>query len=198
MKAVFHDRSTKADTKPGPATARWQPPQAVLFDRDGTLVVDVPYNGDPTLVRAMPGVRKALDRLRAAHLKLAVVTNQSGVARGLLSPARVATVNTRVDDLLGPFDGFYVCPHGPEDGCDCRKPAPGLVLKAAADLGVEPARCAVVGDIGSDMAAAQAAGARGILVPTPATLRREVAAASEVAPDLAAAVDRLLGGTGQS
>ncbi|MDP8931914.1 MAG: HAD family hydrolase [Actinomycetota bacterium] len=186
---------TARGVRPGPATAGWPPPLAVLFDRDGTLVADVPYNGDPALVRALPGVREALDRLRAAHVKLAVVTNQSGVARGFLSPAQVAAVNASVDALLGPFDAFYVCPHGPEEGCYCRKPAPGLVLKAAADLGIEPARCAVVGDIGSDVAAAQLAGARGILVPTPATRPEEVVAAPEVASDLPAAVDRLLDGT---
>lgn len=198
MNADFNDPSAPAGVLPAPPAVGWQPAQAVLFDRDGTLVVDVPYNGDPTLVQALPGAREALDRLRAARVKLAVVTNQSGIARGLLSPAQVAAVNARVDTLLGPFDGFYVCPHGPEDGCDCRKPAPGLILKAAADLGIEPARCAVVGDIGSDMAAAHASGSRGILVPAPATRREEVAAASEVAPDLPTAVGRLLDGTGEA
>lgn len=169
-----------------------------MLDRDATLIADVPYNGDPSLVRALPGVREALHRLRAAHVKLAVVTNQSGVARGLLSSAQVAAVNARVEALLGPFDGFYVCPHGPTDACECRKPAPGLILTAAADLGIEPARCAVVGDIGSDVAAALAAGARGILVPAPATRREEVLAAPEVAPDLTAAVDLLLDGMAEA
>lgn len=181
---------------PRPPTAQRPPPGAVLLDRDGTLVADVPYNRDPALVRALPLVREALDRLRAAGVKLAVVTNQSGVARGLLSSADVTAVNVRVEALLGPFDGFYVCPHGPADGCECRKPAPGLVLRAAADLGVEPTRCVVVGDIGSDVAAAEAAGARGILVPTPATRHEEVRAAPEVVGDLAAAVDRLFDGMG--
>src|SRR4051794_24515334 len=84
---------------------------AVLFDRDGTLVDDVPYNGDPVLVRPVPGAREALDRLRSAGLKLGVVTNQSAVARGICGPDDVAAVNARVEELLGPFDTWQVCPH---------------------------------------------------------------------------------------
>ena len=165
----------------------------MLLDRDGTLILDVPYNGDPDLVKPFPRAREALDRLRAAGVSLAVVSNQSGVARGLLSADQVSAVNRRVDDLLGPLGPFGVCPHAPADGCGCRKPAPGLVLEAAAALGVAPERCAVVGDIGADVEAARAAGARGVLVPTPATRREEVDAAPEVARDLGAAVDLLLG-----
>jgi histidinol-phosphate phosphatase family protein len=124
---------------------------------------------------------------------LAVVSNQSGIARGLLTEREVAAVNRRVEELLGPIGPWLVCPHGPEDGCSCRKPAPGLVLEAAARLGVAPERCAVVGDIGADVEAARAAGARGVLVPTPRTLQEEVAAAPERAGDLEGAVDLLLG-----
>jgi histidinol-phosphate phosphatase family protein len=99
-----------------------------------------------------------------------------------------------VEELLGaPLGPWAYCPHGPEEGCACRKPAPGLVLRAARELGVDPARCAVIGDIGADVEAARAAGARAILVPTPRTRPEEVAAAPEVAADLGAAVDRLLG-----
>jgi histidinol-phosphate phosphatase family protein len=165
---------------------------AVLFDRDGTLVHDVPYNGDPALVRPMPGARAALDRLRAAGLRLGVVTNQSGIARGLITAADAAAVNARVGDLLGGFGTWQVCSHDDADGCRCRKPAPGLVTAAAAALGTVPARCVVVGDIGRDMAAAAAAGATGILVPTAITLPGEVAAAPSVATDLAGAVDEIL------
>jgi D-glycero-D-manno-heptose 1,7-bisphosphate phosphatase len=167
---------------------------AVLCDRDGTLVVDVPYNGDPHRVVPLPGVAHGLHRLRAAGVALAIVSNQSGVARGLLSPARVDAVNRRVDDLLGPFGATLWCSHGPDDGCGCRKPAPGMVRQAAAALGVPVERCAVVGDIGADVEAARAAGATGILVPGPATRAEEVAAAPRVVPDFAAAVDLVLGG----
>jgi histidinol-phosphate phosphatase family protein len=169
-------------------------PAAVLFDRDGTLVVDVPYNGDPARVEPMPGARGALERLRAAGVPTAVVSNQSGVARGVLTMDQVAAVNRRLEELIGPLGPMMVCPHGPDEGCACRKPAPGLVLQAARALGVDPARCAVVGDIGADGEAGRAAGARAILVPTPRTRPEEVAAAPEVAADLDEAVERLLAG----
>ena len=169
-------------------------PQAILFDRDGTLVVDVPYNGDPAAVVPMPGAAAALARVRAAGVRVGVVSNQSGIARGWLTRDQVDAVNLRAEALLGPLGPVEVCPHGAQDGCECRKPAPGLVLRAAARLGVEPARCAVVGDIGADVEAARAAGARGVLVPTSRTRPQEVAAAAELAPDLASAVDLLLDG----
>ena len=169
-------------------------PAAVLFDRDGTLVVDVPYNGDPERVVPMPGARRALERLRAAGVPTAVVSNQSGVARGLLTLEAVEAVNRQVEDLLGPLGPWLVCPHGDDDGCDCRKPAPGLVLQAAHRLHVDPADVVVVGDIAADMEAARRAGARGILVPTPATRPEEVDAATEVAADLDGAVRLVLGG----
>ncbi len=172
-------------------------PAAVLLDRDGTLVVDVPYNGDPDAVVPVPGAAAAVRRLRAAGVRLAVVSNQSGIARGLLTEEQVRAVNARVEELLGPLGPWCVCPHGPEDGCACRKPRPGLVLQAARALGVAPADCAVVGDIGADVGAAAAAGARAVLVPTPVTRAEEVDAAREagvpVATDLRAAVALLLG-----
>ena len=168
-------------------------PRAVLLDRDGTLVVDVPFNRDPERVVAMPGARHALDRLREAGVQLAVVSNQSGVARGLLTPAELSAVNHRVEMLLGPLGPWLVCPHAPDDGCVCRKPKPGLVLRAAAALGVRPRDCALIGDTGADVEAARAAGARSILVPNAVTRRAEIDAAPEVALDLGSAVDRLLG-----
>lgn len=168
-------------------------PAAVLFDRDGTLVADVPYNGDADKVLLMRGAREAVERLRDAGVPTAVVSNQSGVGRGLLTIEQVEAVNRRVEDLLGPLGPWIVCPHDPADGCDCRKPAPGMVLRAARQLGVAPHRCAVIGDIGADVEAAEAAGARGVLVPTPATRAAEVTAAPEVAPDLVSAVHLLLG-----
>ena len=169
-------------------------PAAVLFDRDGTLIVDVPYNGDPARVEPLPGAAAAVARLRAAGVRVAVVSNQSGIARGLLTHAQVRAVNARVEELLGPLGPWSWCPHGPVDGCGCRKPAPGLILRAAERLGVDPARCVVIGDIGADVEAARAAGARAILVPTRVTRADEVAAAQEVAPDLPAAVERALAG----
>jgi histidinol-phosphate phosphatase family protein len=167
-------------------------PAAVLFDRDGTLIADVPYNGDPERVVPMPGASDALKRLRAAGVAIGVVSNQSGIARGLLSHADVAAVHGRMEALLGPLGPLEYCPHGPDDGCACRKPAPGLIERAAARLGVDPRDCVVIGDIGSDVDAALAAGARPVLVPTPRTLPEEVAAAPERAPDLTAAIEAVL------
>jgi histidinol phosphatase-like enzyme len=122
-----------------------------------------------------------------------IVSNQSGIARGRLTPEAVDAVNARVAELLGPFDVVTYCPHGPGDGCACRKPAPGLVRRAAAVLRVEAADCVVIGDIGADVGAARAAGARGILVPTARTRPEEVLEAREVASDVLEAVELALG-----
>jgi histidinol-phosphate phosphatase family protein len=107
---------------------------------------------------------------------------------------QVGAVNRRIEELLGPVGPWLICPHAPGDGCRCRKPAPGLILEAARRLGVPPSQCVVVGDIGSDVEAARIAGARAILVPTSKTRAAEVAGAPEIAPDLAAAADRVVGG----
>jgi histidinol-phosphate phosphatase family protein len=174
--------------------APWPPPPAaVLFDRDGTLIRDVPYNGRPELVEPMPGAAAAVARLRAAGVRLGVVTNQSGVGRGLITPAQLKAVNQRVEELLGPFGAWAVCLHDAADGCECRKPAPFLVRQAAAELGVDPADCVVIGDIGSDVAAAYAAGARTVLVPTPVT-RPEETEGVPTAAGLADAIAALLDG----
>ncbi|GLW67396.1 haloacid dehalogenase [Actinomadura rubrobrunea] len=187
--AVWHRlRGLLAHARAGP----WCGDRAVLFDRDDTLVRDVPYNGDPERVRPVPGAREALDRLRRRGVRIGVVSNQSGVARGLITRADVRRVNERIEELLGPVDVWEICPHRPDDRCACRKPRPGLIERAARRLDVAPSRCVVIGDIGADMRAAQAAGARGVLVPTARTRPEEIRDAPEVAPDLRAAVDRAL------
>jgi histidinol-phosphate phosphatase family protein len=170
-------------------------PRAVLLDRDGTLVVDLPYNGDPARVVPVAGVRAALERLRRAGIALAVVSNQSGVGRGLVTRAQVDAVNRRIEALLGPLGPWLVCEHTPDDRCLCRKPEPGLVRRATAALGVAPADCVVIGDTGDDVEAARRAGARAILVPNPVTRREEIEAAPETAPSFAAAVARVLATT---
>ncbi|HEX6697957.1 MAG TPA: HAD-IIIA family hydrolase [Solirubrobacteraceae bacterium] len=196
--ATFHHlrgraRARSLAREPSLAPRPARRPAAVILDRDGTLVVDVPYNADPERVVPMPGARGALDRLRAAGVPLAVVTNQSGIGRGLMSANDVAAVNHRIEALLGPLGPWLVCPHDPDAGCGCRKPRPGLVLEAASRLGVAPDRCAVVGDIASDIRAAAAAGARSVLVPNERTRAEEIVAAPEVAGDLDEAVDMLIG-----
>jgi D-glycero-D-manno-heptose 1,7-bisphosphate phosphatase len=151
-------------------------PCAVLFDRDETIVVDVPFNGDPKRVEPAPNARALLDRLRAAGLPLAVVSNQSGIGRGLVTARAVDAVNRRVDELLGPFAGFFICPHAAQDGCECRKPKPKLILDAARVLGVDPACCVVVGDRESDVEAARNAGAIPLKVDGPNGLEAAVEA----------------------
>ena len=177
-------RHLLADVTRAPIRGPTARPDAVLFDRDGTLVVDVPYNGDPDRVRLMPGVGQALDRLRRAGVRTAVISNQSGVGRNLLSAEQVHAVNDRIEQLAGPLGPWLVCPHAPSAGCRCRKPAPGLVLAAAAYLGVAPGTCLVVGDIGADVEAARRAGAMAVLVPTEVTRPEEVRAAPLIARDL--------------
>ncbi|MCS0603805.1 HAD-IIIA family hydrolase [Streptomyces sp. LP11] len=167
--------------------------RAVLFDRDGTLVADVPYNGDPDRVRLLPGAARAVRLAREHGLATGVVSNQSGVGRGLLTTEQVRRVNERADRLLGGLDTWVFCPHAPEAGCDCRKPRPGLIRTAAGRLGVDPADCVVIGDIAADVLAAEAAGARGVLVPNPATAPDEVARyLDRSAPDLPTAVRAIL------
>ncbi|SES20929.1 haloacid dehalogenase superfamily, subfamily IA, variant 3 with third motif having DD or ED/haloacid dehalogenase superfamily, subfamily IA, variant 1 with third motif having Dx(3-4)D or Dx(3-4)E [Lentzea xinjiangensis] len=162
---------------------------AVLFDRDGTLIEDVPYNGDPARVTPMPGALEVLRDLRAQGLRTGVVTNQSGIGRGLLTEAQVTAVNARVEELLGPFGTWQICPHHPDDACACRKPAPGMVLAACAALEVSPHRTVFVGDIGADVEAAQAAGAVPLLVPTAVTRPEEVRRAPRTASGLHAVLE---------
>lgn len=165
--------------------------RAVLLDLDGTLVREVPYNHDPEAVEPMPHAREALDLLRAAGIRLAVVANQSGIGRGLLTELEAAAVNERVEELLGPFDVWALCPHGPLDKCPCRKPRPGLVHDAARRLGLRPEDCVVAGDVVVDILAARGAGARPLLInsrlPGGTDLGPE-----HWAPDLAAAARLIL------
>ena len=186
---VVQGVSAAADTQ---APARVRPVAAVLFDRDGTLVDDVPYNGDPDLVSLVPTALEAVRRLRRRGIRVGLISNQSGIGRGLLTHGQVAAVNRRLEEHLGVFDVCLYCPHAPEDGCHCRKPAPGLVLTACELLAIDPRQAVVVGDTEADVAAAEAAGGRGVLVPNPVTLPDEVRRARCVARDLAAAVDILL------
>ncbi|QWS34583.1 HAD-IIIA family hydrolase [Curtobacterium aetherium] len=165
-----------------------RPLRGVLFDRDDTLVVDVPYNADPARVVPVPGAARAVAAARAAGLAVGVVTNQSVIAKGMASREQVDATNARVDELVGPFDVWELCPHDRDDDCACRKPRPGMVLRAAERLGLDPADLVVVGDIGADVGAAEAAGGQGILVPTARTLPAEVAAATTVAATIEEAV----------
>jgi histidinol-phosphate phosphatase family protein len=167
--------------------------EAVLLDRDGTIVHDVPYNGDPNAVRVVEDVPEAMRRLRDAGLKIGVISNQSGVARGLIDLEQVRAVNATIDRQLGPFDTWQICPHDDADRCGCRKPRPGLVTNAARALQVPVERCAVIGDTAADVGAGEAAGAAvSVLVPNRATRPDEVLAARYTAPTFSSAVDLIL------
>lgn len=165
---------------------------AVLFDRDNTLIREVPRIDDPDLVVPMPGVRAALDLLRDAGLRVGVVCDQPAVGFGYTTRAQAEAVNERIERLLGPFDTWQMCCHTPADGCGCRKPAPGLVSAAARALGVPAHRCVMIGDIGPDLQAAAAAGATGLLVPTGQTCVAEISSAPYRAPSLTAAAEWIL------
>lgn len=140
---------------------------ALFLDRDGTLIEDVGYPRDPRRVRLLPGAADALARLARLGFALVIVSNQSGVGRGLFTRAEAEAVHAEVLRRFAAagvsFDGAYYCYHAPDEGCDCRKPAPGLLRQAAAELGLDPGRSFIVGDKPADVAAGAAAGCRGIL-----------------------------------
>jgi D-glycero-D-manno-heptose 1,7-bisphosphate phosphatase len=154
----------------GPAEAR----HVVFLDKDGTLIEDLPYNVDPARIRFAPGARDAVARLGAAGFDLVVVTNQSGVARGYFDHAALDRLAwhlaTMVDELGARLIGFYACPHLPEGvnefaiECDCRKPLPGLLHRAAEALGVDLRTSWFIGDTWMDAMAGRAAGCRTIMV----------------------------------
>jgi histidinol-phosphate phosphatase family protein len=153
--------------------------RAVFLDKDGTLVENIPYNVDPDRIRFLPGVEEGIALLAARGYALVVVSNQPGVARGKFPEAALAAVEAK---LRAAFDaagtslaGFYYCPHDDEGSagapapfrsaaCACRKPAPGLLLKAAQDLQLDLARSWMVGDILDDVQAGRRAGCRTVLI----------------------------------
>ena len=141
---------------------------AVFLDRDGTLIDDVGYPRDPARVRLVEGAAEALAQLREAGFRLVVVSNQSGIGRGLISEDEARSVHERFVAELerrgARLDGVRYCPHAPEAACDCRKPAPGMLLAAADELGLDLDASFMVGDKSSDVEAGHRAGARTILL----------------------------------
>ncbi len=188
--AVLHRIRGEIDVLRNGTSTR-SPILAVLFDRDDTLIRDVPYLADFRRVQPISGAGAVLDVLRTSGILVGVVTNQSGVASGRISRDELRAVNREVERRLGPFDTWQICTHARNDGCVCRKPLPGLILRAAADLGVPVERCLVIGDTAADVEAARAAGATGMLVPTEHTSAEEIDRARELnilAPDLLSAI----------
>ncbi len=141
--------------------------RALFLDRDGTLIVDVGYPKDPALVEILPGAVDALKAL-AHDWVFVVISNQSGIGRGLITPIEATAVHDRFIALFAAegvaFAGVYYCPHAPDAGCPCRKPAPGLLHDAARDLELDLAASVMLGDKESDVAAGLAAGCRASLL----------------------------------
>jgi D-glycero-D-manno-heptose 1,7-bisphosphate phosphatase len=142
--------------------------RAAFLDRDGTLVRDVGYARDPGQLELLPGVREAVGRIKSRGFLVVVVTNQSGIGRGYLSEEQYSLQIRRLAELLGPGaapDAHYYCPHHPIEAippyrvdCDCRKPKPGLFLRAIQQFGIDPRSSFAIGDGERDLLAAQAAG----------------------------------------
>lgn len=135
--------------------------RALFLDRDGTLIVDVGYPRDPDAVALVEGAADALRALQR-DWALVVVSNQSGIGRGMITEQQAAAVHERFVARFAAagvqFAGFYYCPHAPDAGCACRKPAPGLLRDATAELGLDLARSVMVGDKASDVEAGRASG----------------------------------------
>lgn len=173
---------------------------AVFLDRDGTLIEERSYLADPDGVRLLPGVVDGLRALGAAGYRLIVVTNQSGIARGLITPDQYERVRARMHEQLARhgvrLDGIYHCPHHPSitGPCDCRKPGVALYRRAAAEHDLDLERSVFVGDKPSDVEPAAVLGGRGILVGTGygRTSAGSVDASVAVVRDFAAAVERIL------
>jgi histidinol-phosphate phosphatase family protein len=138
--------------------------RAVFLDKDGTLVIDVPYNVDPARVALAPGAQEAVRKLAASGYRVIVVSNQPGAALGFFPETSLRKIEQRLRSVLPKLDGFYYCPHAPDAGCGCRKPRPGLLERAAREHGVELAQSWMVGDILDDVEAGRRAGCRTILL----------------------------------
>lgn len=176
--------------------------RAVFLDRDGTLLEEANYITEIDRLAFFPYSADAVRLLNRAGLAVVVITNQAGIARGIVEESFVgeahAAISERLAEAGARVDAYYYCPHHPEGivepyrrTCDCRKPQPGMLRRAAADLGLDLEQSFVVGDKLTDIEAAHAAGARGVLVRTGYGRKEETLASGRVQPD--AIVDNLMG-----
>jgi D-glycero-D-manno-heptose 1,7-bisphosphate phosphatase len=167
--------------------------KAVFLDKDGTLIPDIPYNVDPDLISLETGVGETLAQL-AEHFELIVITNQAGIAFGRLTEKDLIGVEKRIADLLQHYgvrlSGFYYCPHHPQGSsaqyaksCTCRKPGPGLIIKAAGELGLSLSDSWMIGDILNDVQAGKAAGCKSILIDNGNETEWDFTASPERIPD---------------
>jgi D-glycero-D-manno-heptose 1,7-bisphosphate phosphatase len=174
---------------------------ALFLDRDGTINIDTTHVSRPDTVRLIPGAAAAIARVNASGLPVIVVSNQSGIGRGLFTIEEYEQVRERIDELLSAAGAHvlttYYCPHSPDvaPACECRKPGPGLYRQAAAEHGIDLARSWYVGDRLRDIQPAKSFGGHGILVPRDTTPGVDVVAARDgfaISTSLDAAVDRIL------
>jgi D-glycero-D-manno-heptose 1,7-bisphosphate phosphatase len=167
---------------------------AVFVDRDGTLMEDVPYIRDPASVRLFPGVPEALRRLRDAGFRIVMVTNQSGIGRGWSTMEDFARVQDSFFNLAGQdlFDAVYMCPDGPDQPSERRKPAPGMVFEAARDLSLDLNRSWLIGDKPSDIECGVNAGVRAIQVRTGEGAGQKSERAVHIAEDIGRAAEFIL------
>ena len=167
--------------------------RAVFFDRDGTLMEEVHYCGDPAKVRVFPGVPEALRMLKEAGFRAFVITNQSGIARGLITEAQYCAVHEELLRQIGAglIDATYFCADPPAVPSTRRKPEPGMVLEAAAAYDIDLARSYLIGDKSADIECGQRAGTRTILVMTGYGAEQDCRA-GYTAPNVAEAVEIVL------
>ena len=151
--------------------------QAVFLDRDGTIIKDVHYLSNPKEIEFLPGAIEGIKKLNEAGFLVIVISNQSGIARGILSEDLLQTIDKTMHKLLlargAHIDGSYYCPHHPEHGtypyndeCECRKPSPGMIIRAAKEKGIDLGRSSMIGDKPSDIEAGRRAGVKTVLVLT--------------------------------
>jgi D-glycero-D-manno-heptose 1,7-bisphosphate phosphatase len=168
----------------------------IVLDRDGTIIEEREYLSQPEQVRLIPGAGPALRELQQMGFGLVVITNQSGVGRGIFDQAQLERVHDRLRELLSRegvhLDGLYVCPHRPDDDCACRKPKLGLIKKAANDLGFKVQNSIVIGDKATDIDMGRTAGALTFLVRTGYGDQFETGAKADfIVNDLAAATQSI-------
>lgn len=174
-------------------------PSVVFLDRDGTIIEDAHYISNPDDVRLLPGAAEAIAALNARNIPVVVITNQSGIARGLLTVADYESVRARMDQLLDEkgarIDRSYYCPHHPDvtGSCDCRKPAAKLFRDALRDLNLDGIGAAYIGDRWRDVAASKELGGRGILVASPMTSDDDRRRAREAGIESAASLQEGIG-----
>lgn len=174
------------------------PRRFVLIDRDGTINVEKHYLSDPDQLELIPGTAEAIRALRKAGFGVAIITNQSGIARGYFDLARLEQIHARLREILAAegaqVDGIYICPHGPDDDCTCRKPLPGMIEQAVAEHGFDPRQAVMIGDKEADVELGRGVGATAILVRTGYGRKTEAKGtrADHVVDDLPAAVRIIL------